>query len=233
MNAMQVRILAQGPDYVVVRKPARIAVHRHAGGREPAMLQVVRNQLDQHVWPVHRLDRGTSGCLLFALSPDAVAPLTRALAGGTKRYLALVRGHWSHPDVHRIEASLKDDRGIEREAATRLRCLGTSREPRCSLVMAEPETGRFHQVRRHLNRLTHPVLGDSSHGDTRVNRVWREHHGLNRLALHCWQLHLDLDSGPLRVTARVPDELWSVWRGQPWWPSAEEALRALEGECSS
>ena len=128
------------------------------------MLQVVHNQMGHHVWPVHRLDRGTSGCLLFAKTADAVAPLTAALSGGTKRYLALTRGHWSHPPEHEISAELADDRGVLRAAHTRLRCLATSSEPRCSLVLAQPTTGRTHQIRRHLNRLTHPILGDSRHG---------------------------------------------------------------------
>jgi tRNA pseudouridine65 synthase len=227
---VRVKLLAQGENWVVVRKPARVVVHRRPGGREQAMVQVVRNQLGQHVWPVHRLDRGTSGCLLFSLSATGVAPLADALAAGTKRYLAMVRGQFSHGDAIDINAPLRDERGIERAAHTHVACLGASAEPRASLVLATPSTGRFHQVRRHLNRLTHPILGDSSHGDTRVNRWWRETHDLHRLALHCWQLRLVLPEGPLHVSARVPDELWRVWQAQPWWDQAEPRLAALEQE---
>ncbi len=217
---MQFKILAQGADWVVVRKPAGLLVHRMSKGRGLACVQVLRNQLGQHVWPVHRLDRPTSGCLLFALSAEAVAPLHASLAAGTKHYLAHVRGDVAAREPIEIDGRLFID-GVEREAHTTAIRLGGSPEPRSSLVLAIPTTGRTHQIRRHLNRIGHPILMDSSHGDTRVNRWWREEAGHTRLALHCWQLLLTLPDGtPLNVRAPIPADLGRVWCAQPWWPEA-------------
>lgn len=217
---MQFKILARADEWVVVRKPAGILVHRQQPGHGLAAVQILRNQLGQHVWPVHRLDRGTSGCLLFALSAEAVAPLHEALAAGTKHYLAQVRGNLVAGAPIEVDGSLVVD-GVEREAHTTVIRLGGADDPRSSLVLAIPHTGRTHQIRRHLNRLSHPILGDSRHGDTRTNRWWREHQGLPRLALHCWQLALTLpDGSPLEVRAPIPSDLGRLWCAQPWWGEA-------------
>ncbi len=223
---MELPVLARGADWVVVDKPSGLLVHRQPGVREPAAVQRLRDQLGCRVWPVHRLDRGTSGCLLFALRHAAIAPLHRALVNGHKRYLAHVRGNVAATEPFEVDAPLRA-KGREREARTRFTRLGGAPEPRSSLVLAEPATGRFHQVRRHLVRVSHPVLGDTTHGDSRENRWWRAAFGLRRLALHCWQLHLDLAGGvPLRVEAPVPGDLRAVWEAQPWWAEAAPALAA-------
>lgn len=226
-------VLARGDDWVVVHKPSGVLVHRQPGVREDAAVQIVRNQVGRRVWPVHRLDRATSGCLLFALEHGAIAGLHDALGRGSKRYLAQVRGNLAADEPFVVDAPLKVN-GKEKSAATRFTKLGGASEPRSSLVLAEPRTGRYHQIRRHLVRLSHPVLGDSTHGDTRVNRTWRKEHGLHRLALHCWTLRLDLPDGtPLSVTAPPPDELMSVWVAQPWWDRAHETLNRLPVEAAA
>jgi tRNA pseudouridine65 synthase len=219
--------LARGDDWVVVNKPTRMPVHRSAlTGRQPVLLQLLRNQLGQHVYPVHRLDGSTSGCLLVGLSSAAAGRLHLALARGKKTYLALCRGFVQSRDPIRVDQPMKDDQGILKEAATVLRCVASSPDPRCSLLLAEPETGRYHQVRRHCRDLSHPVLGDGEHGDSRVNRAWREGHGLDRLALHAYRLEVEEGGRRLEIIAPLPDDLQRVFRALPWWP---EALAALPG----
>ncbi len=206
MIGAPITVLTRRPDALVVDKPAGLLVHRTALSPErDVLLTRVRDTIGQRVWPVHRLDRPTSGTVLFALSPGAVSAWQHALSDGRKTYYALVRGQATRYDDHLVDRPLKVD-GRMRAAQTHIRVLATLAEPRCSLLRVEPRSGRFHQIRRHLAGLGHPVLGDSSHGDTRVNRAWRAH-GLHRLALHCATLDLAHPDGPLHVTAPLPPEL--------------------------
>ena len=112
---------------------------------------------------------------------------------------------------------MKDDTGVLREATSVVRCLGRSQDPRCSLLEVEPHTGRFHQVRRHVRDLHHPVLGDSEHGDNKENRAWKER-GLQRLGLHCMSLELDLPEGG-RLNVQCPPfvDHARVWSALPYW----------------
>ena len=82
-------------------------------------------------------------------------------------------------------------KGVFKEASSRIQCLATMDEPRCSLFFVQPHTGRYHQVRRHVRDQTHPILGDSEHGDSKINRWWRENMGLQRLALHAYSIAWD------------------------------------------
>ena len=221
-------ILAQSADWVVISKPSGLAVHRSPELHDPTYLvQVARNQFGRYVWPVHRLDRATSGCLWLAFRPEVVGALGEALAAGQKRYLALVRGKCLSGAEVVITNPMKDSRGMMREATTQARCIGSSLEPRCSLVLASPQTGRFHQIRRHLRDIGHPVIGDGPHGDSRVNRLWREEHGMGRVALHCLSLSVVLPEGPLEAVAPIPDDLRRVWARLPWWDDAVAACPEL------
>lgn len=224
-------ILDQTDAWVVIQKPSGAAVHRSALAREgPFLERLLGDQLGRKVYPMHRLDRATSGALLFALSSEAARALQESLTSpdADKRYLALVRGHWSRgDDWQRIDRPLVDDHEVIRDASSLLRCVATSREPRCTLIEARPLTGRMHQIRRHLRGLDHPVLGDSKLGDTKANRLFREQHGLPRLALHCLSLDLPLaGGGRLKVRAPVPDDLLTMWTLLPWWPQVACWLEA-------
>lgn len=226
-------VLAQTDDWAVVAKPSGMLVHhnersREHGERGPVALQAARDLLGRHVHPVHRLDRPTSGCLLFAFSPEGVAALSDALREGDKQYVALVRGHIASDDPVTVDNPMKDSRGRVKEARTWFRRVAGSDDPRCSLVLARPQTGRFHQVRRHIRDLSHPVIGDTTHGDSKVNRWWREAYGLHRLALHCLSLDLPLPTGRLQVSCPVPDDLGATLRRMPWWEDAVTALPTLD-----
>ncbi len=224
--ALQLHVLARGEDWIVVAKPPRLLVHRasRAADATTFALQIVRDQVGRYVYPVHRLDRPTSGCLLFALDKAVATMLQQALgaADARKTYLAFVRGRWTGGEgILRVENPMRDDNDVLKDAASEVSCLGASAEPRCSLLRVRPLTGRFHQVRRHVRDLNHPVIGDGEHGDTRVNRAWRESHDFDRLGLHCLSLDLPLPDGArLRATCPLFDDHARVWRGLPWWDEA-------------
>lgn len=219
-------VLARGPTWAVVHKPSGLPVHRSALVRRgPTLVGVAGRVLGTRVDPVHRLDQPTSGPVLFSLDRTVTPALQRALADGRKRYVALVRGVIPTRDAHVEVRPLAVD-GIEKQSETTLTPLASCSEPRCTLVLAEPRTGRFHQIRRHLRGLSHPVLGDSTHGDTRVNKTWRDH-GLHRLALHCFELSLVLDGELVTVQAPLPADLAAVLGGLPLWPEALANLPQL------
>jgi hypothetical protein len=123
---------------------------------------------------------------------------------------------------------MKDDNGILKEAHSVVWRIGSSVEPRCSLLRVEPRTGRFHQVRRHVRDLHCPIIGDTDHGDSHVNRWWRENGGNKRLGLHALSLALDLPTGDrLEVTCPLFQDHHDVWSRLPWWPEATAALPIL------
>ena len=222
-----VPILARGESWAIVAKPSGLPIHRSEFVRSgPTLVGVAGRALGQWVDPVHRLDQPVSGCLLLSLDRTRTPALQEALTGGQKQYLALVRGAIPTRDEHVEERPLHID-GDEKAARTVFRPLGASTDPRCTLVLATPQTGRYHQLRRHLRGLDHPILGDTTHGDTRENRRWREAHGLLRLALHCFRLELTLDGEPVSAQAPLPDDLGGLFRRLPLWGEAVERLPAL------
>ena len=230
-------ILYEAPNFCVVAKPAGIMVHRNKFSRKDesgvALLQLVRDQLGRHVHPVHRLDGGTSGCLLFAYDGSTCSMLQAAMQSpsATKVYLAHCRGDASWIRQHTVNRPIKDDSGTVRDSETLFDCLASCSDDlpeRSSLVRCTPRTGRWHQIRKHLNGLAHPILGDAKHGDSRVNRWWRSEHHFQHLGLHCHELHLELPEGDaLSVTCPVRPDLVHVWEGLPWWDEAVSAIPSL------
>lgn len=221
-------ILYADEHLVAIDKPAGLLVHRSQldAHEERFALQMLRDQLGQPVWPVHRLDKGTSGVLLFALEAASAAQLSGQFEQGLvrKRYRALVRG-WP-ADVGTIEHPLARD--PERpsagqpmlQARTDWTCLQRLEWPvptdvrfattRCALVEARPLTGRRHQIRRHLKHIAHPIVGDATHGKGPLNRALASWLGLQRLWLHACQIELThpLSGQALRLTA-APGPEWA------------------------
>ncbi len=222
-------ILASGDGWLVVAKPPRVISHRNAAHpREYAMLQRVRDHVGGRVWMIHRLDRATSGCQLFATRQELAGPLSKALAEGQKSYLAMVRGYFKSDEPVTVESPIKYPDGSYKDARSEVQLLGRSHEPRCSLLHVFPVTGRHHQVRRHVRDLHHPVLRDGYHGDTRVNRWWRENYGMARLGLHAWSLAIDLpDGGRIEASCPLFVDQAVLWRRMPWWDAAVETLPEL------
>ena len=202
---MPIEILYQDAWLVAVHKPPGMLVHRTAEARDrgPFLLQEVRDLLGRRVWPVHRLDRATSGLILFALDAETAAVLGRDFRNGriAKSYVALVRGQpacWGVID-HPLRPTRRGP-GPGRPARTRFRTLGLCELPwpvpphpaaRYGLVALHPETGRRHQLRRHLKHVSHPVVGDTTYGDGRHNRIFRDRLSLSGLMLASTGLDLE------------------------------------------
>ncbi len=201
-------LLYRDDRLIAVAKPSGLPVHRGWSRERTVALTLARDRLGRHVYPVHRLDQGTSGVLLFALDREAARSLQEQLAAGTvrKRYLALVRGITPAEGVidHPIP---REDGGPRVPAVTEYRRLGIFE--RYSLVEAVPKTGRRHQIRRHLKHIDHPLIGDVRYGKGEHNRLFRERFGLHRLALHALEItfvHPD-DGRLLSIAAPVPEDL--------------------------
>jgi tRNA pseudouridine65 synthase len=201
---MILTLLHQDDFLVAVDKPSGMAVHRGWSQERHVVLTVLRDQIGRHLYPVHRLDRGTSGALVLALDPATARGLQERFEAGEvrKRYLALVRGIPPEEGVVDSPVPRAPD-GPRVPAVTEFRRLGTFE--RYSLLEVVPRTGRLHQIRRHLKHISHPIVGDVRYGKGEHNRLFRERFGLHRLALHALELgfpHLDL-----RLVAPVPPDL--------------------------
>jgi tRNA pseudouridine65 synthase len=230
----------------VIDKPAGLLVHRTAldAHEERFALQMLRDQLGRPVWPAHRLDKGTSGLLVFALDADTASRLGQAFEQGEprKRYLALVRG-WpeeagviEHPLARDPERPSQGQ--VLLDARTDYRCLarvawpfsadGRFPESRYALVEAAPHSGRRHQIRRHLKHIAHPLVGDATHGKGAHNRAVAEFLGLQRLWLHAWTLELRHPQTGELLTLQAPPGLeWAdlLQRGEWHWHADAEPMR--------
>lgn len=192
-------ILYQDDHIVAVNKPHGLLVHRSPIARdaEEFALQLLRDQLGQIVFPGHRLDRKTGGVLLFSLNKQVDQQLQAMFMQRMvkKSYLAILRGH-TEKEGH-IDYPLKKDNGVIQEARTSFRTLahaeisvatGKFLTSRYSLVEAEPETGRMHQLRKHFAHIFHPIIGDRPHGCNKQNKLWKEHYRLDTMLLHASEL---------------------------------------------
>jgi tRNA pseudouridine65 synthase len=194
-------ILHRDDRVVVVDKPAGLASHRGWSDDDDALLQRVRDEVGAWVYLIHRLDRGASGVVIFALDKEAAKILSDAWSGVDKRYLAITRGH--PPEHVVLEYAIPKEPGGERVAATteiwRRETFG-----RYALVEAAPRTGRLHQIRRHLKHLSCPLIGDVKYGKGEHNRIFRDQHGLHRLALHAASIAFDHPATGERLTITAP-----------------------------
>ncbi|HEY9133268.1 MAG TPA: pseudouridine synthase [Dyella sp.] len=197
-------ILYQDDALIAVNKPAGMAVHRSkmVGNADEFLIDILRDQVGGTVYLAHRLDRATSGVLLIARGSEIAAALGEQFMGRDvhKQYLTVVRG-WPEPTDGVIDYPLPGSResGPRRDARTRYRRLATTEQPialgrypqqRYALVLAEPETGRFRQIRKHLAHIHHPVIGDCQHGRSDHNRLYKQYFGCHRMLLHALRLRL-------------------------------------------
>lgn len=196
---------------LAVHKPAGLLVHRSPIDRHATefALQYAR-QLNggRHVFPCHRLDRPTSGVLLFARDPDTASTVGQAMMAGQvqRTYTALVRG-WpaeqgviEHPLRERaVDRRLKGEELPVREAISHFKRLACVEIPvevegyphsRYSLLELYPQTGRKHQLRRHMQHISHPIIGDTNYGRTKHNQYFAQRFGSSRLMLAATELNL-------------------------------------------
>ena len=233
-------IIYQDERVVAIHKPSGLLVHRSELDRHETRfaVQLLRDQLGRHVYPAHRLDRGTSGVLVFALDKETA----RSLGGQFERqevvktYLAVVRGH--PPEAGHIDHALsrrRDDAEWVGEhsaddaqpAVTDFRRLASCELPhqvdryptsRYALVELTPHTGRRHQIRRHLKHIAHPIIGDATFGKGRHNRLFQQLFGCHRMLLACvrMQLRHPVDGRALDLCAPPDGEFAKVIAALGW-----------------
>lgn len=194
-------ILYEDNWIIAINKPTGLLVHRSsiATNTDVYALQLLRDQVGFHVFPIHRLDRKTSGILLFAKAKTFVQAFQEALSSNesVKTYHSIVRGH--SPKEVTVDYELTNDKGKTQSAITHFEQIqnteidlpfGKFETSRYSLIKARPKTGRMHQIRKHLNHLRHPIIGDRPHGCNKQNKLFLEKWGLTKMLLHAKELEL-------------------------------------------
>lgn len=187
-------VLYQDDHYIAINKPHGLLVHRSsiATNTDTYALQLLRDQIGRRVNPVHRLDRKTSGVLVFSFEAESTKQLQALFEKEevTKKYHAIVRGHF--PEFIDIDYELTNDRGKKQEARSLITNLqhveinvplGKHNTSRYSLVEVQPKTGRQHQIRKHLSHLNHPIIGDRPHGCNKQNRLFKEKWDMTNMLL--------------------------------------------------
>ena len=239
MSEDALTILYRDEQLIAIDKPAGLLVHRTDLDRHETRfaVQLLRDQIGRHVHPVHRLDRGTSGVLLFALDRDVGRELGQQFEAQRvdKTFLAVVRGHPApdgridHPLARRYDAY--EARPAASDAAqtaiTDFRRLAVTELPqrvdryptsRYALVELSPHTGRRHQLRRHLKHIAHPIIGDATYGKGAHNRLFERLFGCQRLLLACLEMRLThpLSGQPLRLRTPLADDFAHVIAQLGW-----------------
>ncbi len=231
-------ILYRDEHLIAIDKPAGLLVHRSDIDRHETRfaVQLLRDQIGCRVQPAHRLDKGTSGVLLFAFDAETTRRLGEQFEGGEvgKTYLAVVRG-WPPPagSIDHPLARQYDDYGrVLKEAEaqparTDYRRLATIELPhavdryptaRYALVALSPLTGRRHQLRRHMKHIAHPIVGDATHGKGRHNRFFQQQFGCGRLLLACVELRFrhPLTGEPVLIRAPLGDQFADIVERFGW-----------------
>ena len=227
-------ILYQDDALVAINKPSNLLVHRSMIDRHETefAIQQTRNQIGQHVFPVHRLDKPTSGVLLFALDPETAKQVSQQFTDKKirKSYQAVVRGYTQEEGTidyalkeqldKMTDSKAKQDKEAQeavtnyiREAIVELPfAVGPYNTARYSLLKLIPETGRKHQIRRHMKHIFHPIVGDTSHGDGKHNTLFREQFDCHRLLLHADSLALKhpLSGDDLVIKAGLPCDFKNI-----------------------
>jgi tRNA pseudouridine65 synthase len=219
-------ILYRDESLIAIDKPSGLLVHRSLIDKHETRfaIQLLRDQIGQRVYPLHRLDKPTSGVLLFALSEDAARAMGAVFEASAvqKQYLAVVRGYTPERDsidyalaeeLDRLTDALAQRNKPAQDARTDYQRLATlelnvsdGRHPtsRYSLLKVTPHTGRKHQIRRHMKHIFHPLIGDTTHGDGRHNRIFREHLHCQRLLLCAQELSFTHPDKRVQITIRAP-----------------------------
>ena len=220
---MPLEILYEDESIVAINKPHGLLVHRSSIARDASefALQLLRDQLGKTVYPAHRLDRKTSGILLFSLNKETDQYLQKSFQEHliNKKYLAVLRGF--APEEGIIDYPLKKEDGTVQEAQTFFRLLaraelhvpfGKFPTSRYSLVEANPVTGRMHQLRRHFAHIFYPIIGDRPHGCNKQNKFWKETYQMDTMLLHASELIFKhpLSGENMHIKARLQPDFKKV-----------------------
>ena len=216
---MKFEILYNDNDLIAINKPHGIAVHRseYVGKDDTYVMQELRNQLGQKVFPGHRVDKKTSGVLLFSLSQESNKLVQQLFRENLikKKYLAIVRGYTEDSGI--IDYPLINDKGKKQEAVTEYNTLsrtelnipfGKFNTSRYSLVEVYPQTGRMHQIRKHLAHINHPIIGDRPHGCNKQNKLFKEKFNMTTMMLHAMEISFihPLTSQEVKIIANPSQE---------------------------
>ena len=223
---MLLDILYEDEHLVAINKPHDLLVHRTkiAAQADVFALQLLRDQINKHVYPNHRLDRKTGGVLLFGLNEDVHRAMQQQFAERQvkKKYLAIVRGFTD--DEQTIDYSLKRENGTSQNAITNYITLdrveldiplGPHQTSRYSLLEINPLTGRYHQIRKHLAHIHHPIICDRPHGCNKQNKLFKEKFGLMTMMLHALELQFShpISGEHVSITANLHSEFRRMLRG--------------------
>ncbi|KQM66103.1 pseudouridylate synthase [Pedobacter sp. Leaf216] len=216
-------IIYQDEHLIAINKPHGLLVHQSPIARDATefALQLLRDQVGKHVSPVHRLDRKTSGILLFAFDkPSEIAMHQQFMNTETnKKYLAILRGF--APDTMDIDYPLAKENGTMQDAFTSFITLQRAEIPvafgkhptsRYSLIEATPKTGRMHQLRRHFSHILHPIIGDRTHGCNKQNKFFKDQWEMTTMLLHASELEFahPVTKERIHLKAAIHDEFKRV-----------------------
>lgn len=214
---------------MAINKPHDLLVHPSPIARdaEEFAMQILRDQLGQHVYPAHRLDRKTGGVLLFGLNAEINKQLQMLFAERLmdKNYYAIVRGFCE--DEGTIDYPLRKENGMMQEAFTKYMTLGRAElafpigkhsTSRYSLVKVMPETGRMHQIRKHFAHISHPIIGDRPHGCNKQNKYFKETLGMTTMLLHASSLAFKhpVDKSFVKIRAPFQDGFIRMLQMMGW-----------------
>lgn len=222
-------ILFRDEHLIAINKPHDLLVHRSniAANTEIFALQLLRDQVGQRVYPVHRIDRKTGGVLLFAFDKAVETEMQKKFAGNlvSKKYLTILRGQT--PDNDSIDYPLRKENGTLQDAFTAYQTLkraeldvpfGKHPTSRYSLVEATPKTGRMHQLRKHFAHIFHPIIGDRTHGCNKQNKLFKEKWEMTTMLLHASQLTFDhpINGQPTTIEAPLQRDFIRVMKLMEW-----------------
>lgn len=185
---IEIPILFQDDDLIVVEKPSGVLVHpyKSRSRQKRNLMTLVRDQIGQYVYPIHRLDRPVSGVVVFGLNGKVVKEIKNVWHNSEtkKEYISLCIGY--PPDEGRFDFTLQNEKKLKQEALTEYWPI--YRFDNYTLLKVQIKTGRKHQIRRHFSRVRHNIVGDTTHGNGKVNHFFREEYGLERIFLHAYRL---------------------------------------------
>jgi tRNA pseudouridine65 synthase len=228
---MDLEILYEDDYIIIVNKPNNILIHNSYYARnikEPTLLDLLFEQLNHHFFPVHRLDRKTSGVLLLTKNKTTVSLFQELFNSNSiqKTYLSIVRGF--------IDKTIKIDTPVKNPETMAYKEANTYCEPlltkslnipvkpfdtsRYSLVKLIPTTGRMHQLRIHMNKISHPIVCDSKYGDRFHNRMFEEQFNCNNIFLHAYTLNLKhpITQKQLTINAELPTDWYTIFNKFKW-----------------
>jgi tRNA pseudouridine65 synthase len=233
-------ILYQDKHLIAINKPSGLLVHRSPIDKHETRfaIQILRDQIGKYVYPIHRLDKPTSGVLLFTLDKESATILSEQFKSHTtqKHYLAIVRGYTDtegiieHPLVEKLDKISDKNRSKEPEAKEALTeytrvatveipyAVGRYEKSRYSLLHVRPKTGRKHQIRRHVKHISHHLICDTKYGRGEHNKLFREKYNCNRMLLHAYKLEITHPYTKERVIIKAPldDTFKNIFREFSW-----------------